>query len=486
VLFVGLCIAQFLATIHVYLSNTDLYRKLAVIRESGYLVVPNLRIMGHLQELGPAFFGGLFFTLSVGAGLSIGTLAAVWGWDRLLSRNRFFLTPFLLIWTGCLVGVNLRGFCPIVTLYFVAIPLVVFTSALRWMPPHPGEKAWLNCAIKITPIILLALVWAPHLDTHIFLKLRDNFLLSNSIGTTINDFYYKYSLYPAEAFKSLDQKMLKTCSLGGIEKRPIRKLLAEKLLNHDYLVVGGGAGADLEILQDGNDLVFENEGRPILRASLDGFLSRRGSILREFSKKSDKYLFFRRFTFFSLLIGLPITLYIFLHAILYWISGLFIGRQRASSVASALCLLAGIAVYMPFHQWESGEIGKKDLARALESKDWKDRVRALRLLCDKGMEVSDLWSYKEMIRSPYIPERYWLARALGLSKRPETYADILALLDDPHPNVVSMAFYALGQRGGRRVIEEIIKRIEISNDWYPQWYAYKALRSLGWKQTRSK
>jgi HEAT repeat protein len=49
-----------------------------------------------------------------------------------------------------------------------------------------------------------------------------------------------------------------------------------------------------------------------------------------------------------------------------------------------------------------------------------------------------------------------------------------------------MAFYALGQRGDRRAVNEIIKRVETSDDWYNQWYAYNALRSLGWKQTRSR
>jgi HEAT repeat protein len=81
-----------------------------------------------------------------------------------------------------------------------------------------------------------------------------------------------------------------------------------------------------------------------------------------------------------------------------------------------------------------------------------------------------------------VPERYWLARALGVSRHPETYPNLLAFLDDAHPNVVSMAFYALGQRGDRRAIKEILRRIETSDHWYNQWYAYRALRQLGWKQ----
>jgi hypothetical protein len=78
-LVLGLLTAQVIATIQVYLSNARLYRTLVAIGDAGYLAIPNQRIMNSLQELGPAFFGGLFFTLSVGAGLSLVCLAALAG-----------------------------------------------------------------------------------------------------------------------------------------------------------------------------------------------------------------------------------------------------------------------------------------------------------------------------------------------------------------------------------------------------------------------
>jgi len=79
-----------------------------------------------------------------------------------------------------------------------------------------------------------------------------------------------------------------------------------------------------------------------------------------------------------------------------------------------------------------------------------------------------------------------LARVLGASRKPETYKDLLVFLDDLYPNVVCMAFHSLGQRGKKGIIREIVKRIETSDHWYEQWYAYRSLRTLGWKQIRSK
>ena len=486
VLLLGLFAAQVIAFIQVYLSNADLYCSLVAIKGAGYLPIPNQRIMYSLQELGPAFFGGLFFTLSVGAGLFLFCLAAVLVWDRLLHRNKIFLIPFLILWIGSLLVVNHRGFCPMVTLYFLVIPTVVFVATLRWMPPKARQGAWLNRMVYFFPVFLLAVLWTSQMDRHLFLDLRDNLLLSNPLGARINDFYYHYTLYPAEVFKSLDQKILKTCNLENIQKESVVRSMERELLNYDYLHVGGDAVVDLNIAQEGNILLFENRGRTILRTAAKNFFSRPGTVLKEFSLKSDRHAFFRHFTLFSLLIGFPITLYVTLYALFHLISCLFLDLRASSVVASILCFSVGITLLVTFHHSRERKIEAKDLAEALESGHWQRRVAALKIIKQKGMDVSDFQAYQGMLASPHIPERYWLVKALGVSKQSETYKDLLAFLDDPHPNVVCMAFYALGRRGDKRAVSEIIKRIETSDDWYNQWYAYKALRTLGWRQKRSK
>ena len=127
----------------------------------------------------------------------------------------------------------------------------------------------------------------------------------------------------------------------------------------------------------------------------------------------------------------------------------------------------------------------EDVPQALASESWQERVAALRIIEQKKLEVSSFPPYPRLLTSPHIAERYQVARALAVSRRPETYIDLLAFLDDPHPNVASMAFYGLGQRGNRRGVSEILTRIKTSDHWYNQWYAYKALRALGWKQRKS-
>jgi hypothetical protein len=484
-LLLGLLVAQIIATIQVYLSNLDLYRSLSAIQASGYLTIPNQRIMPSLQDFGPAFLGGLFFTFSLGAGLSLLSLAAAWVWHRLFSRSRSVLIVLLLFWVGSVVVLNSRGFSFGATCYFLAIPPVVFLATCRWMPPPPGQRVWVRGMVHTIPVVVLALLWTSQIDSHFFVDFRDIFLLSNPVGTKINDFYYDYTLFPAEVFKSLDQKILKTCSLQNLEKGPLLARVERELLNYDYLAVGTDDAIDLKVAQDGDMLVFKNGERTILQSTPADFFSHPGTALHEFSAKSDKQGLFRLLTFYSLLIGLPITLYVILHTLVRLLCCFFLPVRTSSLIASILCLIAGLSILIPFQYMRGTDIELKDIPQALASDCWQERVAALGIIEEKGLEVSSFQPYQSLLASPHIAVRYWLVRGLAVSRRPQTYKDLLAFLDDPHPNVVSMAFYGLGQRGDWRAVSEILTKIKTSDHWYNQWYAYKALRALGWKQKKS-
>ena len=478
----GLFTAQIIATIQVYLSNAGLYRAFTAMSEAGYLVVPNQHAVHHLKEFAPAFFGGLFFTLTVGAGLSVLTLAAVWTWDCVFSRGRIFLSFLLLLWIGCLFCVNVHGFCPAATSYFIFVPAMVSAAAMKLMPAQTAHRTQL---VHVIPLLVLALLWLPRAGGDMFLDIRDNLLLSNSFGTKISDFYYRYTLYPAEALKSLDQKMLRTCSLEGIEDS-MAQTLEKKLLDHDYLNIIGYPKADLEITEEGGMLAFRNREKTILLTAPGDFLAAPGNVLKEFSLKSDRNFFFRKFTFFCLLTGFPLILYIILYVLFYLVLCIFMGSKKSTAIASILCLSIGTVILCLLYFGGRKTIDTGNLSEAMESGRWRERVAALKVVERKGMEIGNFRAYKKMLKSPYIPERYWLAKAMSKSRKPETYSELLALLNDPNQNVVCMAFYALGERKNSGAAGEIIKRIEASGDWYSQQYAYRALRSLRWKQTGSK
>ena len=479
-------ITQVLATLHVYASNTALFDSLNAIKEAGYLAIPNQNVMPGLENISTAFYGGLFFTFSIGAGLSFFSLASAWVWDRLFLRGKYLLYLLLLLWFLSLFLVNFHGFKLFVTLYFLIIPPTVFATAAKCLTYSNRQNRNRNEIIHVVPVIVLAVILFWQADSRMFTDFRDIFLLSNPTGSKLNDFYYKYTLYPAEAIKSFDQKMLKTCRLEKIKKHDITRTLENILISYDCIPITGDKDVDLEVIQMDNDFIFENRGKFILQTTAQGFFASPDKTIKSFTQESDAHSLFRKFIFFSLLTGFPVAVYVIWHAIVAVTLSFFLKVRTASVIASGICLVICLILFFTFHINRSTGVSINDVPEALDSDRWQKRVAALKLIDKKGLEIKNFQAYPKLLASTNIAERYWFIKTLGTSRSPETYADLLDFLDDPNRNVLTMTFYALGQRGNRRAISEIINKIGTSNDWYSQWYAYRALRTLGWKQTKLK
>jgi Ca2+/Na+ antiporter len=482
-LLIGLVLAQILATVHVYSSNVVLYDSLKAIKAAGYLTIPNSHVIGQLRKATPALFGGLFFTFSIGAGISFLSLALAWIWDRIFSRKIFLLYVFLLLWLGFLTALNLHGFKIFASLYFLLIPPVVFMTAIKLMPYHNKKNSNLREIIHIAPVFVLALLLAWQIDSRMFTDFRDIYLLSNSVGSKINKFYYKYTLYPAEVFKSLNQKMLKTAKIESDPNTEARTL-KNILLSYDYIPIQGNINADLTVVSTNDSLVFKSHDRHVLHISAKKFFRAPHSAIEKFEQKSDTWAFFRYVTMLSLLSGFPLAIYVIAHGIISISFGFFFNSKTSSLIASALCFVLCLVFLLSFQLNRTHHISERNIADALDSGRWQDRVAALKLIDKNGLEVKQFQAYPELLRSACVAERYWFVRTLANSRKPETYRDLLCFLNDTHPNVVSMALYGLGKRGNKEAIGTIMQLIKTSDDWYDQWYAYRALRALGWRQTK--
>jgi hypothetical protein len=256
--------------------------------------------------------------------------------------------------------------------------------------------------------------------------------------------------------------MLKTCRVEKTKKVASTRAIEKILIRHDYIPIASNIAADLEVIQKDNDFIFKRRG----------------------AKKSDAHPIFRRITFLSLLIGLPIAVYVIGHGLISILLSLLLNIKTSSVIASGISFGLCLILFLSFHLNRSFEDSIKSLPDALNSDRWQKRVAALKIIDKKGLEISSFQAYPKLLASTYIPERYWFIRTLANSRSVATYRDLLNFLNDPHPNVLTMTFYALGQRGNRQAIGEIIEKIETSNNWYSQWYGYRALRSLGWRQTK--
>jgi Ca2+/Na+ antiporter len=482
-LLIGLILAQILATVHVHLSNTVLYDSLMAIKAAGYLTIPNSLVIGQLRKAAPAFFGGLFFTFSIGAGISFLSLALTWIWDRIFYRKIFLLCVFLLLWIGCLTALNFHGFKLFATSYFLLIPPLVFLTAAKNMSYQNKKNSDSREAIHIIPVLVLALLLAWQIDSRMFTDFRDIYLLSNSVGSRINRFYYKYTLYPAEVFKSLNQKMLKTAKIESKTNTKTRTL-ENILLDYDYIPIQRNIDTDLTVASTEDGFIFKSHDRPILRISSKEFFRTPHRAIEEFEQKSDTWAFFRHVTMFSLLSGFPLAVYVIVHGIISILFGFFINSRTSSLIASVMCFVLCLVFLFSFQLNRTRHISERNIAGALSSSRWQDRVAALKFIDKNGLEVKQFKTYPELLKSANIAERYWFVRTLASSRKPETYRDLLGFLSDTHPNVVSMALYGLGERGNKEAIGRIMQVIETSDDWYHQWYAYRALRALGWRQTK--
>ena len=484
----GLAVAQLLAMVQVYWSNLRLFQDVSALSRSGYLSIPTLESLKAVKTIGPAVFGGLFFTLSTGAGLTLATIAAVWLWHNLASRNRPLSILLLIIWAVGLLMINANGFNLFGSLYFVLVPASVTLIYLPCLPQRPDRKEILARLLPLYPLLFLAVIWGAHADNRLFVNIRDFLLLSNPVGKSINDFYYRYTLYPAEAFKSLDQKLQRPIRMAEIQPAALGRRVESQLRYRDYLVVGNNEPVELRIEQARDHLDWLYNDTRILSVTPQSFFSNPNEVFAQYSRQTDRSAFLRTITFFGILFAFPILLYAGLYGLLWLLTRLFLPPSGARFLSSILCLLIGIVLLVPVYQGNRRPVNAENLATALEANDWRDRVAALKLIEKLQLEIANYPSYEKSMASRHLPERYWLAHALGLSRGNRAIDDLITLLDDPQPNVVCQALYAIGRRGGEKkseIIDTILEKIRSTNNWYIQRYAYLALRSLGWRQPAS-
>lgn len=480
----GLVAAQTIASVHVYLSNWELHGKMQVLKEAGYLIVPNSHILPLLTGWKQAVFGGLFFTLSVGAFLTLLSLAAAWVRHRLFPGVKAPRIVFLLSWLALVLALNLRGLSVMATLYALAIPPLVFSAASRWGFTKSSEKPRPVILFHLFPPLLLALLWTTQMEGRFFGDIRDYLLLSNPAGIRVSDFYYRYTLYAAEAFKSPGQKQVKSVFLKGFHDQAGLQTLERELLKHDYLSVDDEKDADLTIVEGGRDITLHKGETAVSSANLQSFLASPAPWLSEFSVKTDPNRLFRFFTFIAMIIGFPLLLYLLLYGFIRLLLRPLASARTSSAAATLTCFLTGILLFILFVTGRGAIHDDQDVAQALQSKDPKTKVAALKHVYDKGLEIARYPAYRDCLDSSSIPVRSWFAKTLGVSRRAQTFRDLLALTEDPHPTIVSASFQALEKRKNPAAIPCLLAAVETSTDWYNQWNAYRALKAVGWKQSK--
>jgi hypothetical protein len=483
----GLLIAQLIATGFVYLSNLEVHQMVLAAKASGYVVIPHGGAAAALTAWRAAIWGGLFYTLSIGVGLTLATWALWHLWTLVFHQNKRLIFALIGLWAAVLVAANLNGLVLFPSLFCFLVPLGTL-GCLYKFGPIPSEQNRLLWIIPAATLGLLTAIWATQLNQNLFIAIRDHLLLSNPAGRSVNDFYYRYTLFAAQAFKSVYQKTVRTYHLeGDIDERETKKLTT-RLLRLDLLHLPQLKRPDLTIGISKTAIVLSDRHGHRSEEELTSFLKSPEKLLKSFSRASDRYRSLRRMTLYGLLFGFPILLFVGVYAFvrigieLLFIRGFGCSEKQATFGASLVCLIVGIGLYGPMHADSTGPLSKENLPDALTADAWPMRVAALRHIEKQSLELADYPQYRALLNSAMPVERYWLARALAASRSRSTFTDLISLVEDHHPNVRCQVYYALGKRGNRRAIQIIKAHMFDSDHWYTQWYGYRALRRLGWHQ----
>ncbi len=490
VLLSGLFTAQVGFMLLVYVSNHELLAALKSVHGTVpvYFTIPAGNVVTHLGELSTAFNGGLFFTFTLGAGLSVIAFSFGWLWHNLFARNKTILCTVIICWVGCVGILNYNGFQLIISGTLLLSSFVVFFLTVLHRSPCCQRFYKAFFLVHISLVFLLVGFMGCFGGNITFSNFRDTFLLSNSVGIMINDFYYRYTLHAARVFKPLDRRSVNTCFIDVGEELALGKRFEKILVNADFFPVLPGIQVDLTITKEGKELWFSHRGKRILQCSTGDFLKKPSAWLKQFSSKSDGLFRFRQMIYLGLVVGLPFFLYFFLYALLKiffekmgWI------KNRTRMWAPALVVFVGMVMsgILSYESTIPTHVGQNPI-QSLTSFHVQERIAALKVICRGKIDIVDLNIYAPLLESSHVGERYWAARALAYSRGDGVKKSLLSLLEDSHPNVVCQALYALGKRGDKRDLQKIIHKITTSDHWYIQWYGYRAVKQLGWKQVALK
>ncbi|MFP4159427.1 MAG: HEAT repeat domain-containing protein [Desulfobacterales bacterium] len=477
----GLALSQALFTILVFVSNLELQIELSVLKASGYLVIPNKHVLDGMDGLMPAFCGAVFFTVTAGAALSLAGFFAAWLKKRIFAESRFFSALITAAWLAGAAACNLEGLNPGFTIVFLAVPAAVFAASVRCMNTAQPGDGYVRTA-HIIAVIAAAIAWLPCLQQDVFLDIRDRVLLSNPAGRQVNEFYYTYTLYPAEIIKPPAARLLNACTIENESSEVLARNLSGRLIEFDFLPVSNANAARITVRAGALGFEFARDGKVLFETERDDFFSRPGTTLETFSELADKSQFLRLFTLAGLASGFPLGLYIFVHCGMC--VGLWFVRSipLRSAAASAICLVLAAAFLVPFYAEETEPGDIESIRAAIESDNWYEQRSGLKAIAVQNRDPVDLQITRELTKSPHVAVRYWMARALRESDSPEALSMLITMTHDPSPNVACMAYAGLAATGDSRTAEFIRRRINGIEHWYVQQYAYKAMRQLGWKQ----
>ncbi|GAB4249510.1 HEAT repeat domain-containing protein [Deferrisoma sp.] len=413
--------------------------------------IPALPGAGHLETLGswaPAGAGAVFFGLSLGLG-GAALLAAAAGllgalpnsWGRRLPWAAA-LAPALLYAWGRDAGLAAAALAPAL-------------AAGRWgagLRPSRQGLLPLVCAL----VALLGLVPWARAPEGAFTRFRDRVLLARPTGPALalDTFYYRWTLYPAEAIKPLRARSQPTAWVDpGVDDR---EAACRDLARLGAWCVDRAEAADARLLPGPGGSRLQAGGAEL--AWPRDPAGQREAWAR-LSDRHDPARPLRRTTAAALFSGCPLVLAGLLGALAVWL-GSWMPTEPQRRLGALVCalLLAGL------------------VAAVSRPPPWLARVRAELAAPQRPDPVR----VREGLAAARPAERFYAARAAG-RLGPGWEGDLVRALGDPVINVRYGAAEALGRIGTPEARRALRRILDGEADWYVKERAWEGLRRLGWR-----
>jgi uncharacterized membrane protein (UPF0136 family) len=416
-----------------YISNQNLYFKTLLLKQAGHIVVPNASILSSMLDFKVVLFGSFFITLT--AGLVIAFVISLVMSAFFITRDSFY---------------KISG---------VFLPII----------------------ISITLVTTTLYVYDKN---ELFSRIRDSFLFSNSIGDSINDFYYKYSLHAAETLQSPIQKQTKLCWIDPGIKEKLK--LKKTLFQFGWLTTNKEINKCLIVKKNfKSKLDFVHNHKLVLRTSVERFLENPAKHLNLYSDKIDTKKYLRILHSIGLMPGIPLLVFFIIYFIFFILCLTLKNSRNASLISSSMTVLLLVGLLFYLNPETLKQSTNEEIRNMLFSTEARDRIQGLRIIYKGKYDIKDFtYITSELLKGDSV-EKYWLANTLSMESTKQNIKILKILIQDNSINVRAAAIKALSEidhsKKSLKLFKQIINNSNSKSNlnadhWYVQFHAYNAYR----------
>ncbi|HEY6009133.1 MAG TPA: hypothetical protein VIU40_12480, partial [Geobacteraceae bacterium] len=195
-LLLGAAAGEILGAVRTREAALGLLDKNRLLANAGRFALPGEFHWDAMAAWPTALIGGLFYALTLG----LGGAAVAYTWGRLLSP-----LPRPLRFVLSLAALAPGAWALAKGDHTLAVALLILALTGLWQAEGNAGESWKERLWSLAAMaVLLAgfLPWAMAGEER-FTRLRDRILLPTETGRAVSDFYYRWTLYPAEAIKPL-------------------------------------------------------------------------------------------------------------------------------------------------------------------------------------------------------------------------------------------------------------------------------------------